>query len=73
MEIGKTERGEEIQPVLKRNGDDGRRRALIILLISSLPLPLPSLLWMMAQWVGGAGRGEEIRIWRGGLVTVAMD
>ena len=64
MEMGKMERGEEIQPVF----EEERRRALIFRLFSSLPLPLPSLLWITAQGVGGVGRGEEIRVWRGLLL-----
>jgi len=65
------ERGEEIQPVF----EEKRRRRMAAcpnlhpLLFSSSPSPLSSL--YTAQGVGGAGRGEEIRIWRGGLVTVA--
>ena len=63
--LGKTERGEEIQPVFE---EERRRRMaacpnLHPLLFSSLPLPLPSLLWITAQGVGGTGRGEDIRVW----------
>ena len=45
MEMGENRkrRGEEILPVFEGNDDDGRRRALISLLFSSLSLPLPSL------------------------------
>ena len=67
--LRKTERGEEIQLIFE---EERRRRTaacpnLPSLLFSSLSLPLPSLLWITAQGVGGAGRGEEIRVWRGVL------
>ena len=65
---GKQKEERKSNRFLKRNGDNGRRRALIFLLFSSLPLPLPSLLWITAQGVGGTGRGEEIRVWRGGVL-----
>ena len=43
--------GEERNPdqFLERNDDDGQRHALISLLFSSLPLPLPSTLSVVAQ------------------------
>jgi hypothetical protein len=69
--LGKMERGEEIQPVFE---EERRRRTaacpnLPSLLFSSSPSPLSS--FDQAHGVGGTGRGEEIRVWRGD-VTVAQ-
>jgi len=54
MEIGKNGKRKSNR-FLKRNGGDRRWRALIFLLFSSLPLPLPSLLLMTAQGVAAQG------------------
>ena len=61
MEMGKTERGEESQLVF---GEDRRRRALVALLFSSLPLPLLSFV-STAKGVAAQVGGDGFRVGRG--------
>ena len=43
---------------LERNDEDRRRRALVFLLFSSLPLPLPSLFFRAREWRHKGGRAD---------------
>jgi len=56
---------------LERNDEDRRRRALISLLFSSLPLPLLSFV-STAKGSGSAGRGDGLGLGKGGTVACLL-
>ena len=67
MNMGKTERGEEFQPVF---GEERRGSTKTCPSFPSLPLPLPSLFFHAREWWRTEGR--RLRVWkRGGFGTVA--
>jgi hypothetical protein len=56
---------------LERNNDDGRQRALISLLFSSLPPLSPLCSWVTAKgWVAAQVGGDGIRVRKKWRVTV---
>ena len=50
---------------LERNDEDRRRRALVSLLFSSLPLPSPLSFLDLVTEKGGAGRDDRLRVQKG--------
>ena len=69
MEMGKRKEARNPNRFLERNDEDRRRRALVFLFFSSLPLPLPSLFFRAREWRRKGGRADGLGFGKGGTVA----